>query len=280
TLTRTWKATDLCGNSTLKAQVITVQDTQAPTFTNPPADLTVVCAPDCVPFPVTPNAIDNCGSPSVTLQETQSAGDCATGYTVTRTWTATDQCGNPNVHTQTITVLPAPQPFAPGLEDERAKTPPATFDRERNAPLETENSKLKTVQLLPNPTSDWVSIGLGDFAGAAAVVSITNELGQLIWEKRFEIVEDVVQRVNLRQAGAPSNLFRRQCAILHNSLTNFILAYPWLNNSHNFVLLPPPFKANPLRFRQNLTLQCFRSTRDYAERICHFGCFGLNVSYH
>ncbi|MBK9338730.1 MAG: hypothetical protein IPM98_20240 [Lewinellaceae bacterium] len=60
TLTRTWKATDLCGNSTLKAQVITVQDTQPPTFTNPPADLTV-CAPDCVPFPVTPNAIDNCG---------------------------------------------------------------------------------------------------------------------------------------------------------------------------------------------------------------------------
>ncbi|MEQ1746228.1 MAG: immunoglobulin-like domain-containing protein, partial [Saprospiraceae bacterium] len=194
TLTRTWRATDLCGNSTTTAQVITVQDTQAPVFTNPPANLTVVCAPDCVPAPVTPNATDNCGTPTVTLQQTQSAGDCSTGYTVTRTWTATDQCGNPKVYVQTITVLPAP-PFAP---------PSADRDQEQRTPHEV---KLKTVSLTPNPTTDRVLIGLGDFAGETVVVSIYGELGQLIWERKVETVIDMVLPVNLREAGAPAGLY-------------------------------------------------------------------------
>jgi hypothetical protein len=193
TLTRTWRATDLCGNATTTAQVITVQDTQPPVFTNPPANLTVVCAPNCVPVPVTPNAIDNCGTPTVTLQETQSPGDCSTGYTVTRTWTATDQCGNPKVHVQTLTVLPTP--FA---------SPVADRDQQQ---LKTHNSKLKTVSLTPNPTTDRVLIGLGDFAGETVVVSIYGDLGQLIWERKVEAVADLKLPVNLREAGAAAGLY-------------------------------------------------------------------------
>ncbi|MFN0014198.1 MAG: T9SS type A sorting domain-containing protein, partial [Saprospiraceae bacterium] len=205
TLTRTWRATDLCGNSTTKAQVITVQDTQAPVFTNPPANLTVVCAPNCVPAPVTPNATDNCGTPTVTLVETQSSGDCSSGYVVTRTWTATDQCGNPKVHVQTITVLPT-APFAPtGPRAER--NPASGINREQGNQLETQNATLKTVYLIPNPTSDWVSIGLSDFKGEAAIVSILNNQGQLVWEKRFDVVEETALRVNLRQQGAAEGVY-------------------------------------------------------------------------
>jgi hypothetical protein len=170
-----------------------VQDTQAPNFTNPPANVTVACAPNCVPPPVTPTATDNCGSATVTLVQTQTAGDCATGYTVTRTWTATDQCGNAKQHTQTYTVLPTPFAQMQDRTDEQNQ-------------LETSNSKLKTVTLLPNPTADWVSIGLGDFAGETVVVSIHNELGQLIWEQRIPTVEESLLRVNLRQAGAAAGL--------------------------------------------------------------------------
>ncbi|MEQ1745019.1 MAG: HYR domain-containing protein, partial [Saprospiraceae bacterium] len=193
TLTRTWRATDLCGNSTIKAQVITVQDTQAPTFTNPPANVTVVCAPDFVPPPVTPNATDNCGTPSVTLQQTQSPGDCSTGYTVTRTWTATDQCGNPKVHVQTFTVLPSN--FAP---------PAADRDQQ---PLKTQHATLKTMQLTPNPTTDRVLIGLGDFAGETVVVSIYSDLGRLIWERNVEVVANLKLPVNLREAGAAAGVY-------------------------------------------------------------------------
>ncbi|MBK9338510.1 MAG: HYR domain-containing protein [Lewinellaceae bacterium] len=195
TLTRTWRATDLCGNSTMTAQVITVQDTQAPTFINLPADLTVVCAPDCVPLPVPPQASDNCGTPAITMQETQSTGDCSTGYTVTRTWTATDQCGNPAVHVQTFTVLPAPS-FNDPMQD-----------RAGNSTLKTQHSKLKTVSLMPNPTTDRVWIDLGDFAGESVLVSIYGDLGQLIWERKVEAVTDLKLPVNLREAGAAAGLY-------------------------------------------------------------------------
>jgi len=212
TLTRTWRATDQCGNSTIRAQVITVQDTQAPTFVGSiPASTTVICAPKCIPDPPAMTATDNCGSATVTMQEAQSPGDCSTGYTVTRTWTATDACGNAKQHTQVFTVLPAPT-FGPGndpnAQSMRAKVKTPTLDRDQQSDaLETQHSTLKTVSLAPNPTTDWVSIGLSDFAGEAVVVSIHNELGQLIWEQRIPAVEDSALRVNLRQSGAAAGLF-------------------------------------------------------------------------
>ena len=39
-------------------------------------------------------AVDNCGSVSVALEEVTSAGACAGDYLFTRTFTATDDCGN------------------------------------------------------------------------------------------------------------------------------------------------------------------------------------------
>jgi hypothetical protein len=192
TLTRTWRATDLCGNAATTVQVITVQDTAPPVFSNIPASVTVACAPNCVPPPAPPTATDNCGSAALTMLETQSPGDCATGYTVTRTWTATDQCGNPSTCAQTFTVLPTP--FAP-LEDRT------------QGQLKTQNSTLKTVSLLPNPTTDRVWIDLGDFAGETVLVSIQNDLGQRIWERRVDAVPDLQLPVDLREAGAAAGLY-------------------------------------------------------------------------
>jgi hypothetical protein len=207
TLTRTWRATDLCGNATTTAQVITVQDTHAPDFVNPPADVTVLCAPDCVPPPLTLVAVDACGSATVTLQENQSSGDCSTGYTVTRTWTATDQCGNTKQHTQVYTVLPAPNFGAPtsDAQSRRKKVSEQTQNRDRNSKLETRNSKLKTVSLAPNPANDRVRIGLTDLAGETATVSIYNDLGRLIWEQRVQGEEEL--QINLRQAGVTAGLY-------------------------------------------------------------------------
>ncbi|MEF3080596.1 HYR-like domain-containing protein, partial [Winogradskyella poriferorum] len=103
TLTRTWTASDACGNDTVHTQVITVQDTTAPTFNEAlPADVTVEC--DAVPTAETLTANDNCGDATVTFEETTTAGTCDNEYTLTRVWTATDACGNETVHTQTITV--------------------------------------------------------------------------------------------------------------------------------------------------------------------------------
>ena len=107
TITRTYRATDPCGNSATCAQVITVFDNTAPTITCP-APVTVQCA-SLVPAAsnTAATASDNCGgavtvtfSPDVITNQT-----CANRYTITRVYTATDLCGNTATCAQVITVF-------------------------------------------------------------------------------------------------------------------------------------------------------------------------------
>ena len=102
TITRTFTATDDCGNSTSATQTITVQDTTAPEFTSVPADYTAECSDELVMDDAT--ASDNCGEVSIEVSSETTAGACAGEYTITRTFTATDDCGNSSSATQTITV--------------------------------------------------------------------------------------------------------------------------------------------------------------------------------
>ena len=99
---RTFTATDDCGNSSSATQTITVQDTTAPEFTSVPADYTAECSDELVMDDAT--ATDNCGEVSIEVSSETTAGDCAGNYTITRTFTATDDAGNSSSATQTITV--------------------------------------------------------------------------------------------------------------------------------------------------------------------------------
>ncbi|MFK7773644.1 MAG: SdrD B-like domain-containing protein, partial [Saprospiraceae bacterium] len=101
TLTRTWTATDDCGNEVSQSQIITVEDTQDPILAGIPADVTVDC--NLVPAPATPVANDNCDTDvDIDFSETSVVDGC--GFIITRTWTATDNCGNTVAVSQTITV--------------------------------------------------------------------------------------------------------------------------------------------------------------------------------
>ena len=102
TLTRTFTATDDAGNSTSATQTITVEDTTAPEFTSVPADYTVECSDEMPMDDAT--ASDNCSDVSITVESETLAGDAAGNYTIVRTFTATDACGNSTSATQTITV--------------------------------------------------------------------------------------------------------------------------------------------------------------------------------
>ena len=102
TVTRTFTATDDAGNSTSATQTITVEDTTAPEFTSVPSDYTVECSDEMPMDDAT--ASDNCSEVSITVESETIAGDAAGNYTIVRTFTATDACGNSTSASQTITV--------------------------------------------------------------------------------------------------------------------------------------------------------------------------------
>ncbi|WP_449404230.1 HYR-like domain-containing protein, partial [Flavobacterium ranwuense] len=81
TVTRTWTATDTCGNSSTKSQTINVQDNTAPTFT-PPANITLSSGENC-----TTNT-----APSVTGSVTNINDTCDSNPTVS--YADTDCFGN------------------------------------------------------------------------------------------------------------------------------------------------------------------------------------------
>lgn len=101
-VSRTWVATDSCGNSTSAIQQIRFEDKTPPVLGMVPADISILCD-DLVPTPPTVQATDICDpSPTVSLEETIIPGDCEGNYDIVRTWTATDDCGNTATKSQTI----------------------------------------------------------------------------------------------------------------------------------------------------------------------------------
>ncbi len=108
TLTRTWTATDACGNAATTSQIITVNDNVAPVLPTPiPASLTLVCAAD-IPTAASSSmvATNNCGEPNMTItpMDVTVSQTCANKLTITRTWSATDVCGNNATTSQSIVV--------------------------------------------------------------------------------------------------------------------------------------------------------------------------------
>ncbi|HET9745089.1 MAG TPA: T9SS type A sorting domain-containing protein [Chitinophagaceae bacterium] len=120
TLTRTWTATDVCGNTAEYSQVINVKDTVPPTFNMVPNQMNLVsCVSDITEAPYL-SAEDNCydlsALPTVTLNEVISDQQCANKFKLTRTWTATDACGNTATVSQIFVVLDAVPPVFDGTD--------------------------------------------------------------------------------------------------------------------------------------------------------------------
>ena len=110
TITRVWTATDDCGRIDVCTQTIDVDDTTSPVITCP-ADITIECDEDTSPANTgVATAMDNCAAVAEIVivfsdVSTQGTVGCAQyRYTITRTWTATDPCGNSSTCVQTIDV--------------------------------------------------------------------------------------------------------------------------------------------------------------------------------
>ena len=116
TISRTWTALDVNGNSSSCVQTITVQDVTTPVVACP-SNTTVSCdASTAVEANGSATATDNCSPVAITSADvsTQDANANNAGhynYTITRTWTATDVTGNASTCTQTITVQDVTAPI-------------------------------------------------------------------------------------------------------------------------------------------------------------------------
>src|SRR5205823_10086074 len=105
-INRTYRATDQCGNSATCAQTITINDTNPPSITCP-TNLTASCASQ-VPAPNTNGVItsDSCGGPVTVIWQGDaiSSSNCPGQFVISRTYRATDTCGNSATCTQSITI--------------------------------------------------------------------------------------------------------------------------------------------------------------------------------
>ncbi|OYX80018.1 MAG: hypothetical protein B7Y83_18905, partial [Flavobacteriales bacterium 32-34-25] len=104
TTIRTYSVTDACGNSIdVTQKLIRNNDTSAPVISQLPGETTINC-------PVKPEftqatATDNVDtSVTLTFEDVTTQGQCAGSYSVTRTWTAVDDCGNTTTKSQKINV--------------------------------------------------------------------------------------------------------------------------------------------------------------------------------
>ena len=115
--------TDECGNTSEEFLLnATYIDAAAPAITCP-ADVEVECDEDTSPASTgSASAIDNCDNePTITWSDvTIQSESCPQEYTILRTWTAVDNCGNSSSCTQTINVEDTTPPTwveAPGALD-------------------------------------------------------------------------------------------------------------------------------------------------------------------
>jgi hypothetical protein len=108
---RTWTVVDSENNSMQCVQRISVEDTTPPDLTVP-ADVTVECDASTDPSGTGEGtATDNCDpSVDVTFSDSEAPGNCPAEKVITRTWTATDDCGNSTSADQTITVVDTTSP--------------------------------------------------------------------------------------------------------------------------------------------------------------------------
>lgn len=104
-ITRTWTATDADGQSASCEQTITVEDNTPPVITCP-NDTVIECTASTDPSNTgSASATDNCDpAVDVTFSDSVAPGACPQERVISRTWTATDDCGNPASCVQTITV--------------------------------------------------------------------------------------------------------------------------------------------------------------------------------
>ena len=155
-LKRSWSVSDQANNVSTCVQIFSIQDTIKPVFSVLPASANISCEDPLATIP-TVTATDNCDNMvDVKLKvDTINVAQGACGkfsFTQKRTWTATDDCGNTRVHTQTIIVSDLKAPQFLGLPD-TLKVLSASFPANTNCTVPVEIDLGQYLEDCTNDTS-------------------------------------------------------------------------------------------------------------------------------
>ncbi len=172
TITRTWKATDAAGNYSTAAQTLTIVDNTAPIITDP-RDVTVSCGTSTDPS-VTgrATATDNCSTPTV------SYTDVTSGYTITRTWKATDASNNSATSVQVITIVDNTKPTITDIADVTVNCNGSTDPSATGTPTASDNCSAVTLSKTDVPSGNTIirtwkaTDASGNYATSVQVITI------------------------------------------------------------------------------------------------------------
>jgi|GEM_PF-4334230 len=154
-ITRTWTATDACGNTSTCVQHIIVRDRTAPSIS-------------CNAYPAAPTVSDNCTTTgSITVYYTDNG--------TTRTWTAVDASGNSNTCNQTIP-LTTPTPIVTSPANNNGSTLTTTPTVLPKVEISNNGGDI-IVQANPNPFNSIVNFHFISEVGGQGNLDIYNILG-------------------------------------------------------------------------------------------------------
>jgi hypothetical protein len=139
TITRTYRVTDACSNTSECTQTIVVDDTTNPSITCP-ADVTVECSEN-VPSAdtTTPTTSDNCTAAVTVTHQGDSSNSLSCPETITRTYRVTDACSNTSECTQTIVVDDTTNPSITCPSDVTVECDESTASSDNGLATATDN---------------------------------------------------------------------------------------------------------------------------------------------
>ncbi|MCG2612162.1 gliding motility-associated C-terminal domain-containing protein, partial [Flavobacterium sp. SM15] len=206
-ITRTWSFTDPCGNGNSVSQTITVNDNVAPIPDEAPADITVSCESEIPPM-ISLSAEDECaGILTVQGVDTRTEGNCPNSFTITRTWSFADPCGNPASVSQIITVndtvapVPDPAPAAVTVACEGEIPPITSLSATDNCSgsITVQGVDTRTEGSCPNSfvvTRTWNFVdACGNPATATQIITVNDDIPPTISEVPADITISCDQEI-------------------------------------------------------------------------------------
>jgi hypothetical protein len=183
-ITRTWTASDACGNTATCGQTITIVDQDPPLITCPPS-VTIKFADSKDDLTKTGAAFasDNCaiagGYPNYTDDPANPAG----GTTFTRTWVVADGAGNTASCSQSIT-----------REAEPAGRITSTVQTEATAASTSQQNPELKVKAYPNPFTDQVNFRFTPTKSGLAKMELFDMTGRKLSSIQIGYVQAGVER--------------------------------------------------------------------------------------